>query len=181
MGECRGEVPHPPPPPSSPPPLYSPGYSSSNPARTTLHWSPSTLCRYLLLIQEHEYDTVCVSNLPRNSPGLWQAACPVQWILSCRPPVRRWVQYRFIISVACHSIRVGIFSPAMRRGIDSRNRVWKWVVKLHRLADRYDNPMPTWFLAPIAGLKCIVKWQGRGGVSGMNRTVRTCHTIADDF
>jgi hypothetical protein len=39
----------------------------------------------------------CVSNLPRNSPGLWQAACPVQWILSCRPPVRRWVPYRFIV------------------------------------------------------------------------------------
>jgi hypothetical protein len=23
----------------------------------------------------------------------------------------------------------------------------------YRLAGRYDNPMPTWFLAPIAGLK----------------------------
>jgi hypothetical protein len=41
----------------------------------------------------------------------------------------------------------------MGRGIDSRNRVWNWVAKLHRLASRYDNPMPTWFLAPIAGLK----------------------------
>ncbi len=41
----------------------------------------------------------------------------------------------------------------MGRGIDSRNRVWNWVAKLHRLAGRYDNPMPTWFLAPIAGLK----------------------------
>ncbi len=41
----------------------------------------------------------------------------------------------------------------MGRGIDSRNRVWNWVAKLHRLAARYDNPMPTWFLAPIAGLK----------------------------
>ncbi len=37
--------------------------------------------------------------------------------------------------------------------IDSRNRVWNWVAKIHRLAGRYDNPMPTWFLAPIAGLK----------------------------
>ncbi len=44
-------------------------------------------------------------------------------------------------------------SPAMRRGIDSRNRLWNWVAKLHRLAGRYDNPMPTWFLVPIAGLK----------------------------
>ncbi len=49
--------------------------------------------------------------------------------------------------------RVGNLSPAMGRGIDSRNRVWNWLAKLHRLAGRYDNPMPTWFLAPIAGLK----------------------------
>ncbi len=35
----------------------------------------------------------------------------------------------------------------------SRNRVWNWVAKLHRLAGRYDNPMPIWFLTPIAGLK----------------------------
>jgi hypothetical protein len=48
---------------------------------------------------------------------------------------------------------VGIFIPAIGRGIDSRNRVWNRVAKLHRLASRYDNPMPTWFLAPIAGLK----------------------------
>ncbi len=49
--------------------------------------------------------------------------------------------------------RVGILSPAMGRGIDSRNRVWNWVAKLQRLAGRYENPMHTWFLAPIAGLK----------------------------
>ncbi len=41
----------------------------------------------------------------------------------------------------------------MGRGIDSRNRVWNWVSKLHRLAGRYDNPMPTWFLAPKSGTK----------------------------
>ena len=34
-----------------------------------------------------------------------------------------------------------------------RNRIWNWVAKLHRLAGRYDNPMPIWFLAPIVGLK----------------------------
>jgi hypothetical protein len=28
-------------------------------------------------------------------------------------------------------------------------------IKLHRLAGRYDNPMPAWFLAPIAGLKLL--------------------------
>jgi hypothetical protein len=53
-------------------------------------------------------------------------------------------------------------SPAMGRGIDSRNRVWNWVAKLHRLAGRYDNPMPTWFLAPIAGLRLpslIYQWR----------------------
>jgi hypothetical protein len=43
--------------------------------------------------------------------------------------------------------------PAMGWGIDSRNRAWDWVAKLHRLLGRYDNPMPTWFLVPIAGLK----------------------------
>ncbi len=41
----------------------------------------------------------------------------------------------------------------MGRGIDSRNWVWNWVAKQRRLAGRYDNTMPTWFLAPIAGLK----------------------------
>ncbi len=50
-------------------------------------------------------------------------------------------------------IRVRNLSPAMRRGINSRNRVWNWVAKLHRLGGRYDNPMPIWFLAPIGGLK----------------------------
>ncbi len=48
--------------------------------------------------------------------------------------------------------RVGILSPAMGRGIDSRNRVWNLVAKLDRLAGRYDNSTPTWFLAPIDGL-----------------------------
>ncbi len=43
--------------------------------------------------------------------------------------------------------------PAMGRGINSRNRVWNWVGKLDRLAGWYDNPMPTWFLTPIVGLK----------------------------
>ncbi len=51
-------------------------------------------------------------------------------------------------------------SPAMGLGINSRNRVWNWVAKLHRLAGRYDNPMPTWFLAPIAGLK-LPTWNGK--------------------
>ncbi len=47
--------------------------------------------------------------------------------------------------------RVWFLSPAI--GTDSGNRVWNWVAKLHRLAGRYDNPLPTRFLAPIAGLK----------------------------
>ncbi len=34
----------------------------------------------------------------------------------------------------------------MGLGIDFRNRVWNWVAGLHRLAGRYDNPMPTRFL-----------------------------------
>jgi hypothetical protein len=49
--------------------------------------------------------------------------------------------------------RVENLRPAMGRGINSRNRVWNWLAKLHRLAGQYDNPMRTWFLALIAGLK----------------------------
>ncbi len=47
-------------------------------------------------------------------------------------------------------VRVRNLSPALGRGIDSRNRVWNWVAKLHyRLAGRYDNPMPTgWVTSP---------------------------------
>ncbi len=56
--------------------------------------------------------------------------------------------------------RVENLSPAMGREIDSRNRVWHKVAKLHRLAGRYDNPMPTWFLAPIAGLKLPTQCSG---------------------
>ncbi len=48
---------------------------------------------------------------------------------------------------------IGILSPAMRRGIGSRNWVLDCVAKLHWLAGLYDNPMPTLFRAPIAGLK----------------------------
>jgi hypothetical protein len=37
--------------------------------------------------------------------------------------------------------------------------------KLHRLAGRYDNPMLTWFLAPISGTKVTdtgyIGWQNR--------------------
>ncbi len=50
----------------------------------------------------------------------------------------------------------------MGRGIDSRNRVWNWVAKPHRLTGRCDNPLPAWFLAPIAGLKLptlVPHWQ----------------------
>jgi hypothetical protein len=64
----------------------------------------------------------------------------------------------------------------MGRGIDSRNRVWNRVAKLHRLAARYDNPMPTWFLAPIAGLKLptqvLSHWFTEKGVS-TNSSVRS--------
>ncbi len=48
-------------------------------------------------------------------------------------------------------------SRKLKSRYGARNRfqawVWNWVAKLHRLAGRYDHPMPTWFLAPIAGLK----------------------------
>ncbi len=47
----------------------------------------------------------------------------------------------------------------MGRGVDSRNRFWNWEAKLHGLVGRYDNPMPTWFLAPIAGLKGTLEWE----------------------
>ncbi len=59
------------------------------------------------------------------------------------------IKDKIIIKKSC----VGNLSPTMGRGIDSRNRVWNGVAKLHRLAGRYDNPMPPWYLVPIAGLK----------------------------
>ncbi len=71
--------------------------------------------------------------------------------------------------------RVGNLSPAMGQGIDSRNWVWNWVTNLHRLAGQYDNPMPTWFLAPIAGLKLpvsepvFVDVYGHLGIDSKNR------------
>ncbi len=55
----------------------------------------------------------------------------------------------------------------MGRGIDSRNRVWNWVAKLHRLACWYDNPMPTWFLAPIAGIKLLSLDTYAGGINNV--------------
>ena len=81
-----------------------------------------------------------------------------QYLFSWRQASSLYIGSEFII-------RVENLSPAMGRGIDSRNQVWNWVAKLHRLAGRYGNPMPTWFLAPIAGLKfptqisaiCLIK------------------------
>jgi hypothetical protein len=52
-----------------------------------------------------------------------------------------------------HSTRVENLNPAMGRGINSKNWVWNWVGKLHCWTGRHDNPMPTWFLAHIAGVK----------------------------
>ncbi len=71
-------------------------------------------------------------------------------------------------SVFTRDTRDENLSPAMGRGVDSRNRVWNWVAKLHRLAGRYYNPMLTWFLAPIAGLKLptLLHGLGRGGERG---------------
>ncbi len=60
-----------------------------------------------------------------------------------------------------YQARAENLSPAMGQGINSRNRVLNWVVKLHRLAGQYDNPMPTWFLAPVAGLKLPTQDQTR--------------------
>ncbi len=66
------------------------------------------------------------------------------------------------------TFQVGNISPAMWRGIDSRSRVWNWVAKLQRLAGRYDNPMPPWFLAHIAGLESPTLESGFVESSGMH-------------
>jgi len=60
--------------------------------------------------------------------------------------------------------RVENLSPAMGRGIDSRKRVWNCVAKLRMLEGRYDNPMPTWFLAPISRLKLPTRIFKRHGM-----------------
>ncbi len=44
-------------------------------------------------------------------------------------------------------------SPAMGQGIDSMNRVWNWVAKLHRLAGRYNNPPANLVPSPHSGTK----------------------------
>ncbi len=62
------------------------------------------------------------------------------------PIVGRMVQiwaYGGMVANPCCGTRVENLSPAMGRGIDSRNQVWNCVAKLHRLAGRNDNPMPT--------------------------------------
>ncbi len=83
-------------------------------------------------------------------------SCPLFWNRDGRAGISKQsmgARNRVGIGLSYRPARVGILSPAMGQGIDSRNRVWNWVAKLHRLACRYVNPMPTWFLAPIAGLK----------------------------
>ncbi len=72
---------------------------------------------------------------------------------------------------SCRPARAENLRPAMVRGIDSRNRVWNWVAKLHRLAGRYDNPVPTWFLAPIAGLKLPTQVTQHGGIGSLESTL----------
>jgi hypothetical protein len=39
----------------------------------------------------------------------------------------------------------------------------------------------TVYMCGLQEVKGIVKWQGRGDVSGVNQTVVTSHTIADVF
>ncbi len=71
------------------------------------------------------------------------------------------------IELSYQPARVGNLSPAMGRGINSRNQVWNWVYKQHRPVGRYDNPMPTWFLAPIAGLKLPTQATRLGGIGSL--------------
>ncbi len=100
------------------------------------------------------------------------------WIKSLLPSVKReyncsWrtaLKFSNVGTYLTFTFRVRVLrqnlSPAVGRGIDYRNRVSNWVAKLHRLAGRYENPMPFWFLAPIAGLKLLkmipdTDWQGK--------------------
>ncbi len=79
------------------------------------------------------------------------------------------------------------FVPPQSRNLKScygaRNRFQEPSLELsnqatYRLAARYDNPMPTWLLAPIAGLKLPAQIKGtvqrelRWVKIGINRTAR---------
>ncbi len=88
---------------------------------------------------------------PRNRFQGINSVCPCSVVGRYDNPIPTW----FLALMDCFIFynRVENLSPAMGRGINSRKRVWNWVAKLHSLASRYDNPMPTWFLAPIAGHK----------------------------
>ncbi len=49
--------------------------------------------------------------------------------------------------------RVENLSPAMGRGIDSRNRIWNWVAKLHRLGGPVRQPYAYLVSSPHSGTK----------------------------
>jgi hypothetical protein len=127
------------------------------------------LSKYLYLVYEYMY----VQSL---GPIYWQeftvhgkVFCPPLFAIQSRLgamalPIQfidlLWIRDIFennhmvlLESISARYFRVENLSPAMGWGIDSRNPVWNWVAKKHRLAGRYDNPIPTWFLAHIAGLK----------------------------
>ncbi len=83
----------------------------------------------------------CTLQLRGQIPSPYLSSTPI-----CTLCVEQWLK-RYLFSRKLKS-RYGA-----RNRFNARDRVWNWVAKLHRLAGRYDNPMPTWFLAPIAGLK----------------------------
>jgi hypothetical protein len=68
------------------------------------------------------------------------------------------MQQRFHSGIAWFSPCAGSQSRKLKSRYGARNQFQEPSLELssqatYRLAGRYDNPMPTWFLALIAGLK----------------------------
>ncbi len=93
--------------------------------------------------------SILLSSIQKNLSPIWSVK--TSFCQFCQK--RYWSLYDWSLERKRSVNWVGSISPTMGWGIDSRKRVWNWVAKLRRLAGQYDNPMPTWFLAPIAGLK----------------------------
>jgi hypothetical protein len=70
------------------------------------------------------------------------------------------------IGLSYRPARVGNLRPAMGRGLNFQERSLEWSSQTSK-AGRYDNHMPTWFLAPIAGLMLPTQATYAGGINSL--------------
>ncbi len=127
--------------PDKSPKSYPLCYSQS-PLQLCLEISNSSNSRNLLPVS-----TVGYCSLQRRKEEIYKTTPPSLWFKKYIQKPQVWEVSRLcpatcgklnctFMNSASGMIRVGILSQAMGRGIDSRNRVWNWEAKLHRLAGR---------------------------------------------